>query len=111
MNIKIKPTFYRINVSEGKSMAFLICQTYNYNYDSAENFFGVEYWELVSSFKNEGLTIPSSRPATFKEELRVLHQAVSGAKDSRENEINHIEKKLKTAYGDNITINLQQIKD
>jgi len=106
--MKIEPKFYRIKVEEDQSGAGLICVTYNL--DSSKQFVGVEYYQLVRSFDDSGLNIPSSRQATFQEELRVLHNAASTFKGKRSEEKKHIETKLKEAYGSPVTVNYEEIE-
>ena len=86
--MKIEPKFYRVRVDAGRrGGAGLVCVTYNL--DTGKRFVGIEYYELVWSFEDENLSIPSSRQATFKEELRVLHQAASTYEGPRTVEKGH----------------------
>jgi hypothetical protein len=106
--MKIEPGFYRVIVEQGRNSWGLICVTYNL--DLAKEFVVIEYFELMWSCDDPGLNIPSSRQATFKEELRVLHLAASTYKGQRSVEKQQIEGKLKEAYGSNITVNFEDIR-
>jgi len=106
--MKIEPKFYRVRVEEGSVSAGLICVTYNL--DSLKQFVGIEYYQLVWSFDNSGLSIPSSHPATFQEELSVLHNATSTYEGKRADEEEHIETKLKEAYGSGVSVNFEEIQ-
>jgi hypothetical protein len=105
--VKIEPKFYRIRVTTGISNAGLICVTYNL--DTTKQFVGIEYYQIYWSFDDSGLNIPSSRHATFKEELRVLHNSASTYTGSRDDEKSHIKDKLTEAYGTASTVEFEEI--
>ncbi|MDH4162501.1 MAG: hypothetical protein OEW15_07395 [Nitrospirota bacterium] len=106
--MKIEPKFYRVRVSEGSLAAGLICITSNF--DAGKQFVGIEYYALVWSFDDTVFSIPSSRQATFQEELRVLHHAISTYEGKRVDETKHIETKLKEAYGSAVTVTFEEIQ-
>jgi len=106
--MKIEPKFYRVRVDGDRSSAVLVCVTYNL--DTGKRLVGIEYYELVWSFEDENLSIPSSRQATYKEELRVLHQAASAYEGPRAYEKEHIESHLKVAYGSDVNVCLEDIE-
>lgn len=100
--LKIDPKYYRVRVNVGEKGAGLICSTYNL--DISKHYTGVEYYELVCSLDFPKLNIPSTRQATFQEELRTRHQAASSFVGSRTDELSHIKRKLQEAYGQNAKI-------
>ncbi len=106
--MKIEPRFYRVRVAEGSLVAGLICITCNL--DAENKFVGIEYYCQVWSFDDKGFNIPSSRQATFQEELRVLHHAVSTYEGPRNDEKKHIELKLKEAYTSADSITFEEIQ-
>jgi len=106
--MKIEPKFYRVSVDTAPGGAGLVCVTYNL--DTDRGFVGVEYYELVFSTDQPELSIPSSRQATFQEELRILHQAASAYEGARDNDKSHIEDRLKEAYGNQATIHIEEIE-
>lgn len=106
--MRIDPKFYRVWVEEGENSAGLICVVYNL--DTAKEFVGIEYFELVWTFDNTGITIPSERMATFREELRVLHQAASTYRGPRNIDQQHIRANVKEAYGPNVRVNFTEIQ-
>lgn len=105
--MKIQPKFYHVQVESGQDRAVLICLTYHL--DSAGKFSGVEFYEIVFTTHTQ-FSIPSSKVATFQEELRALHQAGATFGGDRTNESGFIEQKLKEAYGKNATIHIEQIQ-
>jgi hypothetical protein len=104
--MKIYPKFYSVIVEEGTNSAGLICVTYNFD----PEFVGIEYYELMWTFDDTEISIPSGRTATFSEELRVLHQATSTFRGNRKREKQHIEAKLKEVYGSNVTVTFADIQ-
>lgn len=106
--MKVDPKFYRVSVDAEPGGAGLVCVTYNL--DGGRKFVGVEYYELVFSLEQPELNIPSSRQATFQEELRVLHQAASTYEGARDKERSHIEGRLKEAYGEEATVHIEEIE-
>lgn len=105
--MKIEPKFYRVQVDAGVDRAALICVTYHL--DSTAQFSGVEFYELVFTAHTQ-FSIPSSRVASFQEELRALHHAAATFDGNRTNETGFIEQKLKEAYGQTATIHIEQIQ-
>lgn len=105
--MKIEPKFYKVFVESRSNNAGLICSTYNL--DSSKEIVGIEYYEMVYSSSPHGLKIPSSRQATFQEELRVLHQAASTYEGPRNIETAYIEARLSEAYDNIINIHISEI--
>jgi hypothetical protein len=65
---------HRITVSdEDLKRDIYICVSYDM--DEATQFKGFEFYKLVSSIPVPALSIPSSRQATFKEEIHILRSA------------------------------------
>jgi hypothetical protein len=64
----------------------------------------------VWAFDATGLNIPVSRQATFKEELRLLHQAASTYRGDRSVEKQNIEAKLKETYGSSLGAHFEEIQ-
>jgi len=99
--------FVQKNITANPS-ATLICITNNN--DVAGKCIGVEYNEAFSSFNNDEIKTPYlGGNASFKDELRYFHQATSSYDGNRNDEQTHMEEKLKSAYGPNVTIYFQEI--
>lgn len=104
--MRIEPKFYRAKVQSGQEFAGLICVTYHL--DTGKQFSGVEFYELVFP-ATARFSIPSSRMATFQEELRALHQAAATYGSDRSKETDFIAVKLKEAYGQSATVYIEEI--
>jgi hypothetical protein len=105
--MKIEPKFYRAHVQAGQESAALICMTYYL--DNSKQFSGVEFYEVVFTTYTQ-FSIPSSRMATFQEELRALHQAAATFSGDRSIEIQFITERIKEAYGSNAQIDVELIQ-
>jgi len=105
--MKIDPTFYRVQVSDGASAAALILIAYNL--DAGKRFLGIEFYQLTSCFDNSQLSIPSGRQATFREALRVLGQSADAEAIARTQEVSRIESKVKEAYGASASVQIQSV--
>jgi len=90
-----------------KTNTFIIAVSYFL--DHAKKIIAVEYYECISSCNAEQLDIPVSRQASFKEELRVFKHA-SSFYDSPRYDHKHIKEKIKEAYGNEVQINIEEIK-
>lgn len=101
---------YRISVSAPEGRAHLICVSYPL--DGAERNFGMDFYELIWSNTLPPQSIPSSRQATFKEELRCMHRASkSFATGGNESEDQFIANRMRDVYGNDAQIAISVIDD
>lgn len=105
--VKIDPKFYRVRVSIGDFFASHIVLVYNL--DEGRKFIGMEFYRLGSSVDDTGISIPSGRMFSFKEELRILDQASTALEGRRENVKEYIEAKIKEVYGEDVKVLIEQI--
>lgn len=99
--MKIDARFYIAHVETGEDRAIVICTTYNL--DNAKLFAGAEFYQFVWS-SDRKFTIPSSRAATFQEELRTLSHAAATFGGDRSGEVIFLREKLREAYGNDATV-------
>ena len=86
---------FTARISQGHLSDLIVVITYDV--DASGRFTGYEFYKLMTSLEGPPLSIPSSRQATFAEELRVLDKAyfaddASGPIEER------IKRKLAEAY-------------
>jgi len=81
----------------------------SYDMDESLTHRGFEFSKVLSSIPVVGLSIPSSRQATFKEEIHVLSRAAQT--DKNENGIleDRIQMFIETAYDDIIKTRISEI--
>lgn len=102
MPAKIGTVVYSALVHDGTLYATHFVTMYNLGPGRAADF------RLVgSSFDASGISIPSSRQATFREQLRVTGVASDTADtDDRP----YIESKLREAYGARVTVDVEPVR-
>ena len=93
---------YRISISAPEGRAHLVCVSYPL--DINESQYGLDFYELVWSTTRTAVAIPSSRQATFKEELRCMHQASKAFAAGGESEVQFIAKCMKDVYGNDASV-------
>ena len=71
----------------------------------------VIFYRVIFSIPDDGLTIPSSRAATFKEELRVLKKAYDFIDIQAQSIDEYIVSKMKEVYGDNSDISSEEMQE
>ena len=104
---------YVVHVEFGDNLAAVICLTFYL--EPSKKHVGVEFFEVVTT-SDEKFGIPSDRTATFKAELRTLHQAAgivhqaAGTASARKMETLYIEQKLHEAYGAAAKIHIKRIE-
>jgi hypothetical protein len=108
INVKLEPKAYKLRVQTrgGQDFGALVCITYYL--DNSRQYSGAEFFEVV--FNGDAIfSIPSSRVATFQEELRALHRAAVtfGADRSKEREL--ITEKMREAYAPDALIDVEEI--
>lgn len=103
--MKFETKGYVADVQFGQDRAAVICLTYFIS--ASKQHVGAEFYEVMFTSK-EQFTIPSSRPATFQEELRSLHQTVAIVPD-RAAEVEFLRSKMLEAYGSAATVNVNPI--
>ena len=69
------------------------------------------FYRLVFSIPDDGLSIPSSRTATFKEQLRVLKKAYDFIDLKAQSIDDYITSKMKEVYGDNSDISSEEMQE
>ena len=106
--MKFEPRLYSVSVNCRGVGASLFCWTYRVG--AAQQHVGVEFKEFLWPTGREEVRIPSSRQATFREELFATHQAASIFTGSRDEETDYIESLLKETYGIESTISVKSIE-
>jgi len=76
-----------------------------YNLDAAKKFVGIEFFRLVWTTDDTGITVGQSGAYEFREELRLLNRGVATYSGPRAAERQIIESKMKEAYGQGATVN------
>lgn len=101
--IKTDIKAYKVVVDYKQARATLICVTYRISLSAPQ--YGVEFYELVTSFDNSDFNIPyGSHTLTFQEELRIFSTAAAIAPSNREGIEDWITTKMKEAYGKEISV-------
>ena len=100
---------YRISVAAPDGRARLICVSYPL--DSSATNYGMDFYELVWSTTLPAQSIPSSRQATFKEELRCMHRASRSYVAGHESEEEFIAIRMRDVYGNDASIALSPIDE
>ncbi len=96
---------FKIVVDNRENCATLICVTYRIG--TIGDFYGAEFYQLVTTFDNSTFSIPNSRSATFQEELRVTSKAFAIAPEQRQNVENWIRNKMQEAYELDIMVKIE----
>ena len=98
---------YRIRVSTSSGNAYLVCVSYPL--DTQSTSYGLDFFEIVWPSALADESIPSSRQATFKEELRAMHRAYQVCDASSESEEDFIAQCMRDVYGNDTTIQMSAI--
>ncbi len=99
---------YRIQVENSNGIAGLTC-VINSNILSTKHF-GAIFHEVITTFDNTSISIPTNRQATFQEELRYIQEAGAEEQETPNDIEKWIENKMKEAYGDNLIIHVEEIQ-
>jgi len=100
---------YRICISAPEGRAHLVCVSYPL--DTRADQYGLDFYELVWTTTLPAIRIPSSRRATFKEELRCMHKASKAFSASSEPEQHYIAKCMRDVYGNDALVSLSVIDE
>ena len=103
--IKTDIRVFKIKLNNRENSSSLICVACRIG--TVGDFYGAEFYQLVTTFDDSALSIPNSRFATFQEELRATSNAFAIVKEYRQNFENWINLKMQEAYGLDIIINIE----
>lgn len=100
---------YRVRAVTQSGNAFVICVSYPLG--AAMTTYSIDFYELVWSENLPPETIPTSRQASFKEELRANHKASLVCDTNSESEVDFIARNIRDVYGDNALVTLSSIDE
>lgn len=98
---------YRIRVLTSSGNIYLVCVSYPI--DKQATAYGLDFFELVWPSILTAESIPSSRKATFKEELRATHRASQVRDAVSSSEEIFISQRMRDVYGNDTTVQVSAI--
>lgn len=98
---------YRVFVTDGINRVTLLCSTYRLG---SSSHYASNFAELVTNFNNDEIKIPKGfHTFSFKEELRLFSEASAIISENNISKEKWIELKMKEAYGENVTVSIEDL--